>query len=457
MHSTQAPRASAAGLLSTLCRSVTRTTDRGGLGPALRWPRRLGALLASRLELAAGSPPAPPSRRTARAWRRRRARPGTAGAHCSIPRGIPYSPRGAASRAAVCMSVCAAARASSRRCVLLACDDERVGAVRIFTRRMQLLVSTLLLSGTVQSQLVQHPGSAAVRGGAAGAAAPGVFIATSRYIPAAPDSVGLCSFAVASSRWSCNTSWAYHPVPVTGALAALPSSGCLYVAAVANLGYPGLSAVRGLPLGTSTPCAGALPGVLPGAITQLRVWNSGVLIADGTLVAQGAGGGARRIGAGKLFWSSPSSSDSQGATAPLTMLDYKDLSSAANTTQNCTLSNRGVVLGDTYVDACFCAGGGGGSVQVGLGPGGKTVVSPLVNGFLMNTLAVDRVRGELLTDQSTSDGTGSLSIDIVALKLQDLGSTRATPRIVISNLNQVCGTTGLPGRGVRNALIAPWD
>eukprot|EP01044_Picomonas_judraskeda_P033732 COSAG03_NODE_13655_length_494_cov_0.521519_1_plen_39_part_10 len=39
--------------------------------------------------------------------------------------------------------------------MLLACDDGRVGAVRIFTRRMQLLVSTLLLSGTVQSQLVQ--------------------------------------------------------------------------------------------------------------------------------------------------------------------------------------------------------------------------------------------------------------------------------------------------------------
>lgn len=77
-----------------------------------------------------------------------------------------------------------------------------------YSNRMQLLVSTLLLSGTVHSHL-HHPGSAAdVRENAPGAAAPGVFIATSRYIPAAPDSVGLCSFAVAS-RWSCNTSWAY--------------------------------------------------------------------------------------------------------------------------------------------------------------------------------------------------------------------------------------------------------
>lgn len=220
---------------------------------------------------------------------------------------------------------------------------------------------------------------------------------------------------------------------------------------MADLGYPGLSAIHALPLGTSTPCTGALPGVMPGAITQLRVWNSGVLIADGTLVAQGASGGGR-IGAGKLFWSPPSRADPQAT--PVTMLDYTDLSTAANTTQNCTLSNRGVVLGDTYVDACFCVGGGGGSVQIGLGPGGKTVVSPLVNGFLMNTLAVDRVSGELLTDQSTPDGTGSLSINIVALKLHDLGSKSATPRMVISGLNQVCGTTGLPGRGVRNACLA---
>ncbi len=310
--------------------------------------------------------------------------------------------------------------------------------------------SSIHVQGQISGQSSVMPTHQPSHQPAAGSVAPGVFIATSRYIPAAPDSVGLCTLAAGSSQWSCNTSWAYHPVAVTGALAASPSSGCLYVAAVPNLGYPGLSAIRALQLGTSTPCTGALPGVMPGAITQLRVWNGGVLIADGTLVAQGASSGGHRIGAGKLFWSPPSTSDPH--VTPVTKLDYADLSAAANTTQNCTLSNRGVVLGDTYVDTCFCAGGGGGAAQIALGAGGKTVVSPRVAGFLMNTLAADRERDELLTDQSTSDGTGGLSINIVALKLQDLGSKSVTPRVVVPGLNKVCGTTGLPGRGVSNAL-----
>jgi hypothetical protein len=304
--------------------------------------------------------------------------------------------------------------------------------------------------GSALGNAVENPSSS----GPAGVSAPGVFIATSRYIPAAPDSVGLCSFVAGDSRYTCNTSWAYHPVPVTGALAASPKSGCLYVAAVANLGYPGVSAVRALPLGAGAPpCHGALPGIMPGAVTQLRLWNGGVLVADGTINRQGGAGAGARVGAGKLFWSPPPQL-SGPAAGPVTKLDYASLSAAANTSQNCTLSNRGVVLGNTYVDACFCAGGGGGSVRVNLASKDAPQVRPLVSGFLMNTLAADSATGELLTDRSTYDPTsGGMAIDIVAVKLDQLGSKGASPRVVVTSLNQACGTTGAPGRGYPGGVL----